>query len=162
MLVRNYIEILDTRHEVLQVGVFVGKDGIQPTKRQEETAKSGSGINLQKALVGRLQKTLQHSHSTPFTWQNRRDIMFTNMSTLTVIQYTPKVPNNGVPQLPAKPWWTDSRREPVKMLPVSKAAEDNEQPKKGAMNGDDTGPAVDTEKAQGMCLDLLLCRSRTF
>ena len=86
--------------------------------------------------------------------------MLTNMSTLRVIQYTPKLSNNSIPQLPTKPWWNDTREEPVRTLSVStKVAEKNDWQQNRARDSEDTvqeGPTVDTESTQGMCVDILL------
>lgn len=88
--------------------------------------------------------------------------MFTHMSTLTVIRHTPKVSNNSISRLPAKPW-TDSKHEPVKTPPMStKAVENNDWQQKPARDSEDTAPviqgsAVNTDQTHGMCLDLLFC-----
>jgi hypothetical protein len=81
--------------------------------------------------------------------------MFTNMSTLTVLQYTPKVPHSITHKLPAKPCWTDSSKKPVKTLLVStKATESNDKQEKPARDSKHTArqsPTFDTDKDQGMC-----------
>lgn len=59
--------------------------------------------------------------------------MFPNMSALRVVQYTPKVPGSITHKLPARPSWSNSGKEPVKLLPASaKVAEDSEREKKPA------------------------------
>ena len=79
--------------------------------------------------------------------------MFT-MSTLTVRQYTPKVPNSITHKLPAKPCWPNFGKEPVKPLLVSaKAVEDNERQKKPAIVSElvlQENPLFDAKKAQGV------------
>ena len=81
--------------------------------------------------------------------------MFTNMSTLTVLQYTPKVSHSITHKLPAKPCWTDSSKKPVKTPLVStKARESNDEQEKPARDSKCTAresPTFDTDKAPGMC-----------
>lgn len=80
--------------------------------------------------------------------------MFTNMSCLTVIPYTPKVPKNSITRVPAKSQRPDLREEPVKTVPIStKVVGNNDWQQKPTRDSEDTAqedPTRDTEKVQGM------------
>jgi hypothetical protein len=59
--------------------------------------------------------------------------MFSSLSTLKVVPYTPKMPSTLTHKLPAKPSWSNSRKEPVKSLPASaETVEESERRKKPA------------------------------
>lgn len=85
--------------------------------------------------------------------------MFKTMATLTVIPYTPKPPNSSVRKLPAKPWWMDSNKVSVKILPRPGSAVGNDRcEEKPARDSKATAQGIqdlgaNLERVQGTCLD---------
>ena len=121
-------------------------------------AGSDTAINLRTAPVCLFQSSLTVAFYTLYLGKSEKPLIFTNMSTLTIREYIPKVRNTITHKLPPKPCWTIPGKESAK--PSVKAAEDNEWRKKPATVSElmsQENALFNTEKAHGMFISAPLC-----
>jgi hypothetical protein len=86
------------------------------------------------------------------------------MASLTVVQYTPNMPNSTT-KLPAKPWWTYPEGEATKTQQTAGLASNSGRQMELAGKSNDMAQLVscarsDASGAQGMHLKLTLCYSQ--